>query len=159
MKDFTVAEITCFDPVLLNDLKELEVRNLGSDAAINQWVIPVIIRYGKFMVVRRTGDSRIAGVCQVLRSFDECKKAFIHSFYVDKGFRRKGIGKLLLEKMLEILQSCGFESVELTVDPSNTAAVRLYSSSGFKKAGSRKDEYGRGIDRYLMRFEIKENFY
>ncbi|MBN2073348.1 MAG: GNAT family N-acetyltransferase, partial [Actinobacteria bacterium] len=123
------------------------------------WVIPVIIRYGKFIVARRTGDLRIAGVCQVLRSFDECKKAFIHSFYIEKSFRRKGIGKLLLERMLEILRSCGFESVELTVDPLNIAAVELYSGSGFKKAGSRKDEYGRGIDRDLMRFEIQKNFY
>lgn len=156
MEEFTVAEINDFDPALIEDLKKLEVRNLGREASINQWIIPVIIRYGRFIVARRTADPVIAGVCQVLRSFRDSKLAFIHSFYVDKGFRRQGAGRDLLKGTLEILKSCGFEKVELTVDPSNFAAARLYSSFGFKKEGLRRDEYGRGADRDLMRLEIQK---
>jgi ribosomal protein S18 acetylase RimI-like enzyme len=53
------------------------------------------------------------------------------------------------------LKACGFDRVELTVDPSNYKAVELYSSFGFKKAGFRENEYGRGVDRDLMRLELQ----
>lgn len=155
MDNIIFQEIKDFDRNLIEKIKELEIRNLGKEASINQWVIPVIIRYGKFIAaIDRKSDSGIIGVCQIIREWKEVNCAFMHSFYIDSKYRGRGIGKELLEKTTDILKKEGFDAVELTVGPDNRAAGRLYRKLGFKEIGLRKDEYGRGIDRILMRLEL-----
>lgn len=155
MSDIVIREIKSVDWKLVGEIAKLERRNLGRKASINQWVIPVIIRYGKFIVVQKSGNnSDIIGVCELIRSWKGKYTAFIHSFYVDKRYRKKGIGKKLLQKVIDILKNDGFREIELTVNPSNEAADRLYKNFGFKRVGLRKNEYGRGVDRDLMRLEL-----
>ncbi len=60
----------------------MEVENLGKEAAINQWVLPVIIRYGKLFIAVNNKDNLI-GVCEIIRSYMIPSTAFIHSFYID----------------------------------------------------------------------------
>ncbi len=155
MGDVIIQEIRSVDWKLVSKIVELERRNLGRKASINQWVIPVIIRYGKFIIAQKSrNNSDIIGVCELVRSWRSKHAAFIHSFYIDKGYRRKGIGRKLLQKVIDILKNDGFKEIELTVDPDNEAADRLYKNFGFKKVGLRKNEYGRGVDRNLMRLEL-----
>ena len=52
------------------------------------------------------------------------------------------------------MKNDGFREIELTVDPGNEAANRLYKNFGFKRIELRKNEYGRGVDRDLMRLEL-----
>jgi len=155
MEDIIFQEIKDFDLRLVNRISKLEKRNLGKDASINQWVIPVIIRYGKFIVAKLKNSSDIIGVCEIIKSWGEDNTAFIHSFYVDKKYRNKSIGNELLQNSIGILRRDGFIAVELTVDQRNEIAIHLYEKSGFKKIGYRKNEYGKGVDRSLMRLELK----
>ncbi|MBO4374737.1 MAG: GNAT family N-acetyltransferase [Lachnospiraceae bacterium] len=46
-----------------------------------------------------------------------------------------GLGRLLMERMLEKIQDCGFEQAELTVVSTNDRAYRLYESLGFREYG------------------------
>ena len=63
-------------------------------------------------------------------------KAEIHAVYVDKEFRGKGIGKMLIQKALdEIKKSPGIKKVELGVMSQQDAAIALYEHFGFKKVG------------------------
>lgn len=153
-----MSQITCrvldsFNNKLLEKIKKLEIVNLGAEAAINEWQIPVIIRYGKFFVAEDS-NSGIVGVCEVIREWKEKKTAFIHTFYIVKKFRRSGIGKKLLSFVLRLLEEEGFKSVELTVDPDNAPAFDFYRNSGFIKRELRKNEYGKGNDRLLMELEL-----
>lgn len=157
-----IEEILNFDYKLVNSIKVLEERNLGKKASINEWVIPVIIRYGKMVVAIKKEEKKegtikdsleIVGVCELIKSWRDKGKAFIHSFYVDRNFRSKGIGKKLLSKVIEMLKAENIKGIELTVDPKNEVAINLYRSFGFGIVEYRKDEYGKGIDRYLMRLE------
>jgi len=50
-------------------------------------------------------------------------------------FRRKGIGKELLKKLLDILKEEGVEEVFLEVRESNIPAIELYRRFGFKEVG------------------------
>ncbi|HEY4696215.1 MAG TPA: GNAT family N-acetyltransferase [Candidatus Hydromicrobium sp.] len=155
MNEVVILEIKSVDRKLVRMIERLERRNLGREASINQWVIPVIIRYGKFIVAQKSGnDSNIIGVCELIRSWKSENSAFIHSFYVDKGYRGKGIGQKLLQEVISNLKNDGFREIELTVDPGNKAANRLYKKFGFKRIDFRKNEYGRGVNRDLMRLEL-----
>lgn len=145
----TIKHIEDFDLKLINTLCELEIENLGNEAAINQWVIPVLIRYGLVSIAEKLPEQEIAGVCQVLRNYGDPSGAFIHSFYIRPGSRDRKIGKLLLKGVINKLKSDDLKKVHLTADPENIPAAALYSSVGFKRAGVRKDEYGKGIDRDL----------
>lgn len=161
MENVFFHEIKDIDWRIVDRIAELEKRNFGKDAAINQWVIPVIIRYGKLIVVSKDSDdskgnngSDVIGACEIIKSWKEESTAFIHSFYINKEYRNKKIGKKLLQNVIDILKKSNIEKVELTVDPSNEPAIRLYRGAGFKKTGFRKNEYGRGVDRDLMTLRL-----
>ena len=154
MVDVNIVEIKNFGNRLIARIKELENKNLGSKASINEWVIPVIIRYGKLAVVQKADDGEIIGVCELIKNWDDNQSAFVHSFYIDREFRAQGIGKIFLSKIISMLKAENLKTIELTVDPENEAALKLYKKYGFAVIDLRKDEYGSGIDRYLMRLKL-----
>jgi len=150
MQEIEIRTIEDFDLTLIENIKKLEIENLGRDAAINEWQIPVIIRYGKFIAARQKESGEIIGACEILREWKNARTAFIHSFYICSRYRKQGIGKKLLKYSLDILKDENFEQAELTVDAENKAAVNLYEGFGFKVREIRTDEYGEGINRNLM---------
>jgi len=178
MDNIIFQEVKNVDCDLVEKIVKLEKRNLGKEASVNEWVIPVIVRYGKLIVAKRykesiRSDSRInkgaikendmeenivnnsdnaeiIGVCEIIKSLREENTAFIHSFYIEKKYRNKGIGKKLMQNTIDALKDDNIKTIELTVDPANKSAINLYSKCGFKRIGLRKNEYGRGVDRDLM---------
>jgi len=161
MEKIIVKEIKEFDLDLILKIKHLEIENLGKEASINEWVIPVIIKYGKIIAalqkessnstfVKEFRDNEIIGINEMIRKWDDCSCVFIHSFYVRTMNRNSGIGSRLLEESLKILRQSGTSKVELTVDPNNFAAVHLYEKFGFKVTEHIKDLYGKGLDRNIM---------
>lgn len=156
MQEIEIKTITDFGPEFIEKIKKLEIENLGRDAAVNEWQIPVIIRYGKFIVARLKKNGEIIGVCEVLREWKEKRAAFIHSFYINREYRSQGIGRKLLQGALDIMRNENFEQVELTVDAENKMAVNLYENSGFELKEVRKDEYGAGINRNLMVLDLNK---
>ena len=154
MKGITTRHIDSFDSGLIRDLCRLEKENLGEEASVNQWVIPVLIRYGLITIAEKLPEKQIAGVCQVIRSYREASAAFIHSFYVRPHLRGMNIGRTLLSAVLEKVSSDGFGRIQLTVDAENEPAVSLYRSAGFRKKKVLKDEYGEGVHRDLYTLEL-----
>lgn len=59
---------------------------------------------------------------------------------VKKEFRRQGIGKKLMQEMLIVLKSQGYERVSLSVDKENYAC-RMYEALGFRIMEEQKDDY------------------
>ena len=83
----------------------------------------------------------IVGLCSL--SFQPRKKmehrADIHQMYVEPFMRNKGIGRALIEKVLEMATSREeTEQIYLTVVDTNAAAKRLYETFGFKTYGVEK---------------------
>lgn len=48
----------------------------------------------------------------------------------------KGIGRLMLQTILDVAKTCGFEQAELEVVTTNIKAISLYSSLGFQIYGT-----------------------
>jgi [ribosomal protein S18]-alanine N-acetyltransferase len=73
----------------------------------------------------------------------------IHTIGVDPAFQGRGIGRLLLDSLL---QHAGKGAVFLEVRTDNAAAIALYRSAGFVEIGLRKRYYRvSGADAYTMR--------
>ena len=56
----------------------------------------------------------------------------VTNIVVKKTDRRKGIGSLLLDKLIEISKEIGKESISLEVNELNKPAIELYKKAGFK---------------------------
>lgn len=81
----------------------------------------------------------------------------VHDIAVAPEHRRRGLGKLLLEHVLENCRLRGVRRVLLEVRESNIAAQRLYRSLGFEVIGRRRRYYQNdGEDALTMALELEE---
>lgn len=63
---------------------------------------------------------------------DNCK-AFIVNFGILDGYRNKGLGKALLNYLLNLIHELKLKEVYLKCDSTNENALKLYSSNGFEQ--------------------------
>ncbi|MFC2065241.1 GNAT family N-acetyltransferase [Chloroflexota bacterium] len=61
------------------------------------------------------------------------KNGHIDDFVVNSAFRRKGIGRALIDRALNIAKEMKLNQVSLTSNPSRIEANKLYRSIGFNK--------------------------
>jgi ribosomal-protein-alanine N-acetyltransferase len=79
----------------------------------------------------------------------------IHNIAVRSEYRRRGIGRMLLQEVLAAARQRQSARVTLEVRKSNIAAQTLYRSTGFVMTGVRKGYYSdNGEDALAMAFEI-----
>ena len=60
------------------------------------------------------------------------KWGYVEDIYVVKELRRKGIAKELIRYFVKILDKKGYKRIDLSVNPANVGAIKLYKKSGFK---------------------------
>ncbi|MCS6946923.1 MAG: ribosomal protein S18-alanine N-acetyltransferase [Steroidobacteraceae bacterium] len=68
-------------------------------------------------------------------------EAHLLNLCIVEEFRCRGLGRLLMEHLLQAARAAGARSVYLEVRPSNTTAIRLYQSLGFEHVGTRRGYY------------------
>lgn len=68
-------------------------------------------------------------------------EAHILNLCVHENFRCRGMGRQLLEHLLDRAAAAGMTEAFLEVRPSNTAAIRLYQAMGFTQVGMRRGYY------------------
>ena len=81
----------------------------------------------------------------------------IISILVDKKYKKKGIGKSMLNKLLNIAKKKQIQHIFLEVSVENKIAINLYKKFNFVKIGQRKNYYeknGRNIDANVMRLTL-----
>jgi RimJ/RimL family protein N-acetyltransferase len=72
---------------------------------------------------------------------------------VAEGYRRRGIGRALMEAAEAWAREVGVHKLELHVFPHNEAAIALYEGLGYAREGYRRDHYRRTdgfVDAILM---------
>lgn len=70
-----------------------------------------------------------------------CGEAYITNVAVFSEYRKEGIGRKLLKQAGDGAESRKCDFITLEVRESNSAAISLYESEGFEKAGVRKNFY------------------
>ena len=68
-------------------------------------------------------------------------EAHILNLCVGEAYRCRGIGRQLLNSLVERAGAAGMADAYLEVRPSNTTAIRLYLSLGFEQVGMRRGYY------------------
>ncbi len=102
-----------------------------------------------FPFVALDSGARVVGFICPMLVIDE---GHILDVAVAPAFRGKGIGRLLVEMVIEECRVLGAEFVSLEVRVSNLAAISLYRRLGFIVTGRRKGYYENGEDALLMEY-------
>jgi ribosomal-protein-alanine N-acetyltransferase len=84
-------------------------------------------------------------------------EAHLLNLCVREEFRCRGLGRRLLEHLLDLVSHSGARLVFLEVRPGNTAAIRLYETMFFQQIGMRRGYYqaeGGREDALVMRRDL-----
>lgn len=94
---------------------------------------------------------RVGYVCRVIETRGEVQGYAIMSFgageahllniCVQRDLREQGVGRKLLQYLLDYACKAGMQDAFLEVRPSNPVAIHLYESMGFGRVGIRKAYY------------------
>jgi ribosomal-protein-alanine N-acetyltransferase len=83
-------------------------------------------------------DEQIVGFAVLMMVLDE---AHLLNIGVDKRYQGQGLGKFLLQSMMQLAQRLGGQHFFLEVRTSNHIAIRLYESLGIHEMGVRPGYY------------------
>jgi len=75
------------------------------------------------------------------------------SVYVDRGWRGKGVGNVMLARLVELGREHGFHKLVLSAFPTNTGGMALYGKHGFRTVGIYKEQGqldGAWVDTIIM---------
>jgi len=119
---------------------------LGSSLGRNQFEIELKNEYAYFIVSEI--ENKIVGyISSTLEEYGE-----ILNFFVVSEYRNQGIGKTLLNSVIEEAKKNKIKSLYLEVSEKNENAINLYKSFDFKVSHIRKNYY-KDSDAYVL---IKE---
>ncbi len=104
-------------------------------------------------LVAVAGDGTVVGYLCVTLLFDEAE---ILDVAVLTKLRGCGVGRLLLERTIELCRVNGVKDIHLEVRCSNLAAISLYERFGFARTGERRRYYENGEDAILMHLTTGE---
>jgi L-amino acid N-acyltransferase YncA len=75
------------------------------------------------------------------------------SIYVDRRYRGKGVGKVVLTRLIELAREHGYHKMVLSAFPTNSGGMALYEKMGFRTVGIYKEQGmldGRWVDTIIM---------
>lgn len=105
-------------------------------------------------LVVKSGQTIIGYMC-LWRIEDEME---IANFAVSPEFRRRGIGRKMMERVLWEAEERGVTNLILSVRESNLPAIKLYTSCGFVEVYRRKNYYRQpGEDAVIMVKKLPAN--
>jgi L-amino acid N-acyltransferase YncA len=85
-------------------------------------------------------DGRVVGWVAVSPVSDRCVYGGVveNSVYVDESVRGLGIGRRLLEALVDSTEAAGVWTIQTGIFPENAGSVRLHERVGFEVVGTRK---------------------
>jgi ribosomal-protein-alanine N-acetyltransferase len=100
-----------------------------------------------FVYVIRIEEAPVAGFCAFWKVVDQIH---INNLAIHPHFRGRGLGTVLLARVLEEVEDLGAPHATLEVRRSNDAARRLYERAGFATVGVRTSYYTNPIEDALI---------
>ena len=98
-------------------------------------------------IVAKTLDNIIVGFSGIKIILDTAE---LMNIVTKKLYRKNGIGKLMLEYLINYCKKIGIKTLNLEVNAQNTIAINLYKKYNFKEVGLRKKYYNNTYDAILM---------
>lgn len=137
-----------FDPRDSSDIIRIDAESFKTSNPT--YDLFVYLAYGSEILVADLGNAVIGYVVVSYRG-DEAK---IMSIAVKNEFRRRGIGKMLLNEAIKRAKKRGMKRIRLEVRESNLPAQKLYKKFGFEIIGHLESYYSDGESAYLMNLDL-----
>lgn len=126
--------------------RPMQLADLDAIMAIEPTIYPYPWSRGNFSDSLDAGYSgwvyeeqgRIIGYAMLMLVLDE---AHLLNISIAKSHQGRGLGRALLEYMMQVARGHGAANMFLEVRPSNLAAIRLYESTGFNEMAVRRGYY------------------
>jgi ribosomal-protein-alanine N-acetyltransferase len=136
-----------FDPISLNEILEIEKNAFEKKEAFpKEYFLELSKKWPEGFLVAKLGGE-IVGYAVGEKDKDS---GLIVSVAVKKEWRRRGIGRKLIEKLLENFKKEGMKIVFLHVREENRDAINFYQALGFKIIELVENYYSNGENAYLM---------
>ncbi|GAB6138329.1 GNAT family N-acetyltransferase [Halanaerobaculum tunisiense] len=142
-----VERLTTTQQEIIDQLVDIETEAFGA-GGLNQWGLVPFIHHGAVYIIYQA--DKPVGVIEYMRDLDQPKQAYLYGLAISEEYQGQGLGQKLLDYSLQQMQKLGITRVELTVDPANEPAVKLYRKFGFQKIDFRQAEYGPAEDRLII---------
>lgn len=106
----------------------------------------------KYIVAKENGN--IVGFAGIWFSPIDAE---VTNIVTKKSERKRGIGTLLLGKLIEMAKEAKKDNISLEVNEKNISAGRLYESAGFEVVGIRKNYYNGKDNAIIMTKYFQKN--
>ena len=103
----------------------------------------------RYVIAEIAGE--IVGYAGIWLIHDE---GHITNIAVRPDFRRQGIAKVLISRLLELAEAAGVKAYTLEVRASSESAISLYKDMGFKEHGVRKNYYEDNSEDAMIMWKI-----
>lgn len=109
------------------------------------------------LVAERAG--KVAGYASYgdWRAFDGYRHTVEHSVYVDKDCRGAGIGKLLMQALIDHARASDKHVMIAAIEAKNTPSIALHERLGFRLVGIHQEvgqKFGRWLDLAMMELKL-----
>jgi L-amino acid N-acyltransferase YncA len=114
----------------------------------------------KFPIFVAVEDDMVIGWASLSKWSGRCAYADTAeiSIYIKDGFRGKGIGKMLLGKILEEGKKAGIHTIIARIADESEASIKLHEHAGFTHIGTMKEvgkKFGKLLDVHMMQIIFK----
>lgn len=134
MKEPRLKELTEMQPGYLASINNLLSQLSDSVHTITEEELNTLISSSQSHLYVLESDEQFIGMTTLcLYQCPTGWKAWIEDVVVDRNFRGKGYGKLMVRKAMEECKNRGNVTLMLTSRPSRIVANQLYQSLGFEK--------------------------
>ena len=82
---------------------------------------------------------RLVVILDIVKGYPEENIAYIGWFMVNKDMQGKGIGREIIDKVIEVLRNVAFHAVMLGCIKDNVEAYRFWTNNGFEKTENEMD--------------------
>ena len=113
------------------------------------------------VLVAVSDDGKVLGYASFgdWRAWDGYRHTVEHSVYVRAGQRGAGIGKVLMEALIERARGIGKHVMVAGIEAGNTASIRLHEKLGFEQAGILRQvgtKFGRWLDLAFLQLTLDD---
>ena len=143
MEKIKIEMMSLNDLETIKDILQTEFDEFWTYEILQQELLSNNSKY----IVAKSLDNIIVGFAGIKIILDTAE---LMNIVTKKSFRANGIGKLMLEYLINMCKNEKIKTLNLEVNSQNTIAINLYKKYNFKEVGLRKKYYNNTYDAILM---------
>ena len=143
MEKIKIEMMSLNDLETIKDILQTEFDEFWTYEILQQELLSNNSKY----IVAKSLDNIIVGFAGIKIILDTAE---LMNIVTKKSFRANGIGKLMLEYLINMCKNGKIKTLNLEVNSQNTIAINLYKKYNFKEVGLRKKYYNNTYDAILM---------